>query len=105
MLLPTPVTDEDEQTGAAEPKPSTGSGTQFPESVFARFSNWVRVIASHRWFKIAGCAVGIPMLLASVGGAVLYVRYSHLIDERLRAGPFRDSVNIYAAPVANIAWR
>src|ERR1035438_6354067 len=106
MLPPTQETDEQDPTPAArEPKPSAGPGTWFPASVFAPFSKWIRRIASSRWLsfrwvRITGCAIGIPLLLAVVSGTVLYVRYSRLIDVRLRDGPFRDAVNIYAAPFA-----
>ena len=106
MLPPTQETDEQDPTPAArEPKPSADSGTWFPASVFAPFSKWIPRIASsrwlsHRWVRITGCAIGIPLLLAVVSGTVLYVRYSRLIDVRLRDGPFRDAVNIYAAPFA-----
>ena len=105
MLPPTQETDEQDPTPAArEPKPSADSGTWFPASVFAPFSKWIRRIASsrwlsHRWVRITGCAIGIPLLLAVVSGTVAYVRYSRLIDARLRDGPFRGSVNIYAAPL------
>jgi penicillin-binding protein 1B len=68
-----------------------------------RFLAWfltcLRHIASQRRFRITAYAVGIPMLLAILTGTVLYVRYSRLIDARLRDGVFRDSVNIYAAPL------
>ncbi len=37
--------------------------------------------------------------VAILTGAVLYFRYSRLIDARLRDGPFRDAVNIFSAPV------
>src|SRR5579872_3628704 len=33
-----------------------------------------------------------------VGFTYLYVRYSHLIDEKLRIGPFANTSKIYAAP-------
>jgi len=39
------------------------------------------------------------VLLAIVAAGALYIRYSRLIDARLLDGPFRDSVNIYAAPI------
>src|SRR5271155_5150480 len=64
-----------------------------------RFLGYTRHIASQRRFRITAYAVGIPMLLAVLAGTVLYVRYSRLIDARLRDGLFRDSVNIYAAPL------
>ncbi len=35
---------------------------------------------------------------ATIGFTVFYVKYSHLIDEKLRAGPFADTSKIYAAP-------
>src|ERR1039457_2919833 len=110
MLPPTQNTDEQDPTPAArEPKPAAESGTWFPAPVFALFSKLTPRISSsrwlsfrwlsYRWIRITGCAIGIPLLLAVVSGTVAYVRYSRLIDARLRDGPYRRSVNIYAAPL------
>src|ERR1700683_186326 len=64
-----------------------------------RFLTFTRHIVSQRRFRITAYAIGIPLLIAILTGTVLYVRYSRLIDARLRDGPFRDAVNIYAAPL------
>ncbi len=60
---------------------------------------WLRRIASLRQVRIASSVLGASFLLATLFGSVLYFRYARLIDERLRDGPFRDAVNIYAAPL------
>jgi penicillin-binding protein 1B len=91
-MLPTPGVSEPDQHDPGSPTRETGRGT--------RFLRWLRRIATRRRLVVAACIVGIPLLLAIFTGAVLYIRYSRLIDARLRDGPFRDSVNIYAAPLA-----
>src|ERR1700731_4471241 len=52
----------------------------------------------HR-LKIAQLAGGIPLAIVLLLAVVFYIYYSRLIDRQLQAGPFADSVNIYAAPL------
>jgi penicillin-binding protein 1B len=101
MLHPTKDISEPDQ---ADPIPLTQQTGQLPDlgqlpDWRARFLTRLRCIATGRGFKIAGYVVGITLLLSLAAGTALYLRYSHLIDARLRDGPFRDSVDIYAAPL------
>ncbi len=59
----------------------------------------VREARIKRRLKIAGLAAGIPLAIVLLLALVFYIRYSRLIDRQLQAGPFADSVNIYAAPL------
>src|SRR5580692_9056696 len=93
MFPPTP------ETVTPETKKLPAWAVRYLKRFLAWFLTWVRPIASQRRFRITAYAIGIPLLLAILTGTVLYVRYSRLIDARLRNGPFRDSVNIYAAPL------
>ncbi len=45
---------------------------------------------------LAGFAVMVILAMAIFGG--FYVKYSHLIDEKLKVGPFAATAKIYAAP-------
>jgi penicillin-binding protein 1B len=94
-----PDTDEETSTALAldQPEPLSSGGSRFPRSFFASLSAWIRRIASRRWIRITACATGALAATAILTGAVLYFRYSRLIDARLRDGPFRDAVNIYSA--------
>jgi penicillin-binding protein 1B len=52
-----------------------------------------------RPWRLAAIGVGVAAVaLLAAGIAVSYVRYARLIDRKLKAGPFSQSVNIYAAP-------
>src|ERR1700733_4605841 len=82
----------------SEPEQSSSQPTT-RETWKARFLTQLRRIATPRRLKIAAFAVGIPLSLLVLSGIILYFRYAHLIDARLHDGPFRDSVNIYAAPL------
>src|SRR5580692_6264506 len=93
MFPPTP------ETVTPETKKLPAWAVRYLKRFLAWFLTWVRPIASQRRFRITAYAIGIPLLIAILTGTVFYVRYSHLIDARLRDGPFRDSVNIYAAPL------
>jgi penicillin-binding protein 1B len=62
-------------------------------------TNWLKRIATRRNLIGAGSATGVLLLVLILIGAIFYLRYAHLIDERLAGGTFRDSVNIYAAPL------
>src|SRR5580704_14731446 len=59
----------------------------------------LRAAQTKRRLKIAGLAAGIPLTIVLLLALVFYIRYSRLIDRQLQAGPFADSVNIYAAPL------
>lgn len=50
-------------------------------------------------WKIAGWAAGISLAILFAVTAIFYVQYSRVIDRQLQAGPFADSVNVYAAPL------
>jgi penicillin-binding protein 1B len=94
MSPPTP------ETGPQDPV--TPETTELPGRrvhYLRRFFTRAGHIVARRGFIITACVIGIPFLLAISTGAVLYLKYSRLIDARLRDGPFRDSVNIYAAPL------
>ncbi len=43
--------------------------------------------------------VGVPLLVLLIAGGWFYIHYSRLIDARLGGGAFRESVNIYGAPI------
>src|ERR1700730_7396405 len=61
-------------------------------------SRWFeRATASRKLRIVASIAVSTRYIVI-LAGAICYLRYSHLIDARLKDGPFGDSVNIYAAP-------
>jgi penicillin-binding protein 1B len=45
---------------------------------------------------IMGCAVSVIVLMAAF--LYFYARYSRVIDEKLRAGPFANNAKIFAAP-------
>jgi penicillin-binding protein 1B len=81
-----------------EPEQSTSQPTT-RETWKARFLTRLREVATRRRLKIAAYAVAIPLSLLVLSGMIVYFRYSHLIDARLHDGRFRDSVNIYAAPL------
>jgi penicillin-binding protein 1B len=78
-----------------DPEPLPGGGAGLRASLLA----WIRSIAARRWIRITACAGGALIATAILTGAVLYFKYSRLIDSHLRNGPFRDAVNIYSAPL------
>ena len=50
-------------------------------------------------FKLFLAATLTILLILGVGGAVfVWTHYSHLVDEKLRAGPFAQTAEIFAAP-------
>jgi penicillin-binding protein 1B len=80
---------------APDPEPSPGGGARLWASLLA----WIRSIAARGWIGAVACAAAALTALVILTGAVLYVRYSRLIDSHLRDGAFRDAVNIYSAPL------
>src|ERR1035438_10541484 len=60
---------------------------------------WFERIFTRRRLVLSACIIGALILLVVGTFTVSYWKYSRLIDARLRDGPFRDSVNIYAAPL------
>jgi penicillin-binding protein 1B len=99
VFHPAPETKEENSTPVAEDPPESPAcgDSGYPKSFFASFAAWLRRIASRRWIRITACAGGALIATAILTGAVLYFRYSRLIDARLRDSPFRDAVNIYSA--------
>ncbi|HWF11862.1 MAG TPA: transglycosylase domain-containing protein, partial [Bryobacteraceae bacterium] len=85
-MVETPVEDSVDK---AAPPPKLGDR-------LAKALTWLR---EHRAAWIALWVSGAILLAIVIGAGALYLRYSFLIDARLRAGPFRDAVNVYAAPV------
>ena len=61
----------------------------------------MRVVA--RWIRVRRYLIaafpGIPLFLLSAGAVFIYLRYSAVIDERLHAGLFQNSQNVYGAPL------
>jgi hypothetical protein len=51
-----------------------------------------------RWLPVLA-ALSIPLLAFLITGGWYYRHFSNVIDARLREGAFRDSVNVYGAPV------
>ena len=43
--------------------------------------------------------ITVPLVALLIAGGWFYIHYSHLIDAQLAGGAFRDSVNIYGAPI------
>jgi penicillin-binding protein 1B len=64
--------------------------------ILRRADEW---LASRPTLRVATLASGIFLFAVAVTCGVLYLRYAKLIDARLREGPFRGAVNVYAAPV------
>jgi len=65
----------------------------------SRRSSWVRVLL-HPVGRIVVGAI-LVLLLASMGiFTFYYVRYSRLIDKKLKAGPFQSTSMVFAAPQA-----
>ena len=62
-------------------------------------SRWFERATASRNSRIAASIVVSTLFIVILAGAICYLRYSHLIDARLKDGPFGDSVNIYAAPL------
>ena len=85
MSDPTPVSP-------AENKPTTDDDS-FPKTSALKNGE------TRRRLKIAGWAAGTPLAIVLLLSVILYMRDSRLIDRQLQAGPFADSVNIYAAPL------
>lgn len=59
----------------------------------------LRAAQTRRRLEIAEWVAGIPLAIVLFLAVIFYVHYSRLIDRQLQAGPFADSVNIYAAPL------
>jgi penicillin-binding protein 1B len=49
--------------------------------------------------RIVACTVAGLLAAGTVLFVVFYVKYGRLIDKRLAAGPFSETVNVYAAPL------
>jgi penicillin-binding protein 1B len=62
-------------------------------------SNWLKRIATRRNVIAAGSSAAVVLVVLILIGSIFYLRYARLIDKRLAGGTFRDSVNIYAAPL------
>jgi penicillin-binding protein 1B len=71
-----------------------------PEKKDQRVTIWVKTrlkqLAERRWVRISGGAVSVACVLL----LAVYGYYARVIDQRLRDGPFADSVNVYAAPLS-----
>jgi penicillin-binding protein 1B len=65
-----------------------------------RAKTWLKQFTSRRRVRITGWAAGGTVSVICVLLLALYAWYAHVIDQRLRSGPFADSVNIYAAPLS-----
>jgi penicillin-binding protein 1B len=87
MLWPDP--------GIPEPKSSNRTITARLREVRATSTRFV----TRRRKLVVGCIVCLPVVVAAAVLIGSYLRYSRLIDTRLKDGPFHDSVNIYAAPL------
>jgi penicillin-binding protein 1B len=91
MLLPPPE-------GFPE-KASQGPDIKGSDLQSGGFPAWWKRTVTRRRLAIAGGVIGACAVVAVIALGVSYRKYSHLIDARLADGPFRDSVNIYAAPL------
>lgn len=60
---------------------------------------WVRLLLSPAGRLTVGVLAGLAVVLL-VAFTFYYVRYSRLIDEKLRAGPFQATAMVFAAPRA-----
>jgi penicillin-binding protein 1B len=64
-----------------------------------RFHAWWQRFHRRRGVRVAaGAAFGIGLVCLAVC-FYFYVRLAHIIDQRLAAGPFSDTTNIFSAPV------
>ena len=86
MQITPPETDEIE---LSPPRPTTSQ----------RFYEWWRRFHRRKDVRIAGGAVFGIALLCAATCFYFYLRLAHIIDQRLAAGPFSDTTNIFSAPV------
>jgi penicillin-binding protein 1B len=85
-MVELPVEDSVDQAKPSAPPP------RWRGDWFSRTLNWLRA-------RRTGSTAGIILIAIVIWAGALYFRYASLIDARLREGPFRDAVNVYAAPV------
>ena len=78
--------------------PATQSNANTSEAE-NRTDRWWRRFSTHRAVRIAGWCVGALAIIFVIIFAIAYHRYAKLIDARLVDGPFRDSINVYGAPL------
>jgi penicillin-binding protein 1B len=62
-----------------------------------RKARWVRVLLSPAGRIAIGVSAGLALVLV-ITFAFYYVRYSRLIDHKLRVGPFQSTSMVFAAP-------
>src|SRR4051812_6201422 len=80
--------------------PNNAEAPHEPECTVDELKPWYRRAFTPHRLRVAAWIVGAPMFLGALLLLVSYYHYAHLIDARLKEGPFRDSVNIYAGPLS-----
>ena len=62
-----------------------------------RLRGWLRRFCGRRDVRICACSAAAFFLLTIAAFLFFYLRLAHVIDERLAAGPFSDTNNIFSA--------
>ena len=62
-----------------------------------RNARWARVLLSPLGKVVVGITTGVMLILVGIF-SFYYIRYSHLIDRKLKAGPFQGTSMVFASP-------
>jgi penicillin-binding protein 1B len=79
--------------------PPRDTTTPQEPSGWSRFTARAKSIFKPKRLMIGAAIIGAPVVIALIVFSIYYNRFSNQIDARLKDGPFRDSSNIYAAPL------
>ena len=70
-----------------------------PNTTTQKAAEFLRQLLRKRWFQATAGVILIPAAALLTLAGFYYIHYSKIIDQRLSAGAFADSMNIYAGPL------